>query len=125
MKRIVLLVATLVLTACSSPTVEDLVDDPKLLAKIVEQCDQLMEEGKSASTPMCQNAVAASKRLILQHTESALEAVKKNSQIVLKDARVHSQDAVEDMEKSAQDALKDAKKNADELIEKARILLKE
>ncbi len=125
MKKILVLGSVLWLSACSAPSVDDLVEDTKLLAKIVERCDKLMEEGKSTDTAECRNAIAASKKLILNSTEKALEAIKKNSRIVLKDARENSAEAVEDLEKTAQDALKEAKANADEVIEKARVILQD
>lgn len=125
MKKILVIGSVLWLSACSAPSADDLVEDPKLLAKIVERCDKLMADGESIDTQECRNAIEASKRLILNNTEKALASIKKNSQIVIKDAKENSAEAVEELEQSAQEALKEAKANADDVLEKARALLQE
>lgn len=124
MKKLILAIAMLGLVACSAPSVDDLVEDPKLLAKVVERCEKLMDAGK-ADTKECNNAIAASKQLVLKNAGDALKAVKKNAKIVLKDAQHKSPELLEELQKNSKEAMQDAKQNADEIFEKAKKLLEE
>lgn len=124
MKKLILASAFLGLTACSVPSVDDLVEDPKLLAKVIERCEKLMDAGK-ADTQECRNAVNASKRLVLQNAEDALKAIKKNARIVLKDAQKNTPELLEELQKNSKEAMQDAKQNADEIFEKAKQLLED
>ena len=69
MKKITLIVLALALSACSSPSVEDLMDDPKLLVKIMEKCEKLNAQNKNIDTDECNNAIAATKRIVIRGAE--------------------------------------------------------
>lgn len=125
MRKIILISSMALLAACSAPSVDDLVDDPKLLAKIVERCEKRMDQGKDMDTAECQNAIAASKRLMIKNAGDALKAAQRNARIVLKDAQRKSPELLDDLQKSAKEAMKDAQSNADELFEKAKKLLED
>ncbi len=62
-KRFALTSLILTLTACGTPSVEDLIDDPELLAEVVQECTMKMAQGKSIETEACQNAGAAQKQM--------------------------------------------------------------
>lgn len=124
-KLLVFVVAVLGLTACSAPSVDDLMEDPKLLAKVIDRCEKLLDEGKEIDSEECQNAISASKRLIIINAGDALKAAQKNARIVLKDAQRKSPELLEEIQKSAKEAMKDAKENADEIFEKAKKLLED
>lgn len=125
MKRITLIALAFVLTACSSPSVEDLVEDPKLLSKIMEKCERLHAQDKNIDTAECNNAIAATKVIVLSGAEETFFKAKKNSKLLLDDLEKKSPEALEEFEKSAKKALGNSKENADELYEKARKLLED
>lgn len=125
MKKLFLVVAVLGLTACSAPTVDDLVSDPKLLAKIIEGCEEMERLGKSTDTDECRNAVNASKKIILNNADAAFKNIKKHGEVVLNDAKKRSAKTVQELEQGAKEALDSAKENSAELIEKAKKLLEE
>ena len=125
MKKITLMALTLALVACSSPSVEDLVEDPKLLSKIMDKCEKLREQNKSIDTAECKNAISATKQIILSGTEDSIKLIKKNSKLIVDDLQKKSPEKFEKFEKSAKQALGNAKENADDLFEKARELLEE
>lgn len=125
MKRIALLSLTVLITACSSPTVDDLVNDPKLLSKLMDKCEQRLQQGKSTDTSECQNAISATKQVILKGTEDSIRLVKKNSQLLVDDLHKKAPKAMAELEKSAQKALEETRLNAEEVLEKARKLVEE
>lgn len=125
MKRIALLSLALFLTACSSPSVDDLVNDPKLLSKIMDKCDQRLANGKNTDTTECQNAIAATKQIILKGTEDSLKLARKNSRLIMDDIQKKSPKAMQDFEKSAKKALEDTRANAEDVLEKAKKLLED
>lgn len=125
MKKITLIALSMFLVACSSPSVDDLVNDPKLLSKIMDKCESLREQGKNIDTAECNNAISATKQIILNGTEDSIKLIKKNSKLIVDDLQRKAPKEVEEFEKSAQKALGNAKENADELFEKARKLLEE
>ena len=125
MKKIILVAATLGVAACSAPSVDDLVNDPKLLAKVVEQCDELARAGKDSNTEACKNATAAAKKLIINSASDAINSVKKNAKIVLEDVQRNAPEKLEDLQKSAEQAMQDVQKNADEVFAKAKKLLED
>ena len=125
MKQWLLVVATLGLVACSIPSVDDLIEDQKLLAKVVEDCEEQLEKGKGLDSQICQNAIVASKRLVIENTNEAIKSVQKNAQIVLKDLKNKSPEALESLGRSADQVMGDAKKNAEEVLEKAKKLLED
>ncbi|MBD2857512.1 EexN family lipoprotein [Spongiibacter sp. KMU-158] len=51
------------LTACGPASVEDLMEDPEKLGKILEDCSMKMAQGKDTNTEECQNAYEAQKRM--------------------------------------------------------------
>ena len=51
------------LTACGTPSVEELIQDQQLLGEINQECIILMSQGKDANTIACKNANAAMKIL--------------------------------------------------------------
>lgn len=125
MKKIILITLTFALVACSSPSVDDLVNDPKLLTKIMEKCEKLRAQGKSFDTTECNNAITATKRIVVSEAEEAFKKAKKNSKLLIEDIQKKSPEAMEDFEKSAKKALENSKEEADELYEKARKLLED
>ncbi len=125
MKKITLIVLALALSACSSPSVEDLMDDPKLLVKIMEKCEKLNAQNKNIDTDECNNAIAATKRIVISGAEDTFNKAKKNSKLLLDDIQKKSPEALEDFEKSAKKALGNSKEGVDELYEKAKKLLEE
>lgn len=125
MKKITLIVLALALSACSSPSVEDLMDDPKLLVKIMEKCEKLNAQDKNIDTDECNNAIAATKRIVISGAEDTFNKAKKNSKLLLDDIQKKSPEALEDFEKSAKKALGNSKEGVDELYEKAKKLLEE
>ncbi|MCM2678295.1 EexN family lipoprotein [Echinimonas agarilytica] len=57
MKKLLALVPlALLLTACGTATVEELIEDPDKLAKVNEKCSTLMMQGKNTDTEECNNA---------------------------------------------------------------------
>ena len=125
MKKVTLIVLALALSACSSPSVEDLMDDPKLLVKIMEKCEKLNAQNKNIDTDECNNAIAATKRIVISGAEDTFNKAKKNSKLLLDDIQKKSPEALEDFEKSAKKALGNSKEGVDELYEKAKKLLEE
>lgn len=125
MKKITLIVLALALSACSSPSVEDLMGDPKLLVKIMEKCEKLNAQDKNIDTDECNNAIAATKRIVISGAEDTFNKAKKNSKLLLDDIQKKSPEALEDFEKSAKKALGNSKEGVDELYEKAKKLLEE
>lgn len=125
MKKITLIVLALALSACSSPSVEDLMGDPKLLVKIMEKCEKLNAQDKNIDTDECNNAIAATKRIVIRGAEDTFNKAKKNSKLLLDDIQKKSPEALEDFEKSAKKALGNSKEGVDELYEKAKKLLEE
>lgn len=125
MKKITLIVLTLVLSACSSPSVEDLMDDPKLLVKIMEKCERLNAQEKNIDTDECNNAIAATKKIVISGAEDTYSKAKKNSKLLLDDIQKKSPEALEDFEKSAKKALGNSREGLDELYEKAKKLVDE
>lgn len=53
----------LMLTACGPASVEDLMEDPKLLGEVMEECMVKMAQGKDADDQECKNAVEAQKKM--------------------------------------------------------------
>lgn len=125
MKKITLIALTLVLSACSSPSVEDLMDDPKLLVKIMEKCERLNAQEKNIDTDECNNAIAATKKIVISGAEDTYSKAKKNSKLLLDDIQKKSPEALEDFEKSAKKALGNSREGLDELYEKAKKLVDE
>lgn len=125
MKKIALLALTLSLAACSSPSVDDLIEDPKLLEKIMEKCEQRRAQDKSIDTVECNNAISATKRIVVGSAQDTYQKAKKNSKLLIDDIQKKSPQAMEDFEKSAKKALENSKAEADELYEKARKLLED
>lgn len=125
MKQIAVLLMALLLAACSSPTVDDLVNDPKLLSRLMDKCEQRLVSGKSTDTTECQNAITATKQIILKGTEDSIKLVRKNSKLIVDDLHKKAPKALEDFEKSTQKALEETRANAEEIFEKAKKLLDE
>lgn len=57
----ILLIATsaLMISACGTPSVKDLVEDPELLSEVLQECQTLMMQGKASDSEKCTNAQAA------------------------------------------------------------------
>ncbi len=125
MKKITLIALTFALVACSSPSVEDLVDDPKLLAKIMEKCKKLNAQEKNIDTDECNNAIAATKKIVVSGAEDTFKKAKKNSKLLLDDIQKKSPEALEDFEKTANKVLDNSKEEVGELYEKAKKLLED
>ena len=54
MKKLLLIAPlVLLLTACETSSVEDLVEGPNLLAEVFLECTKLMVEGKDTNTEEC------------------------------------------------------------------------
>lgn len=62
----------LLLTACGAPSVNDLVEDPELLAETAQKCSKLMAQGKNADTEECKNAQLAQKKIIENMTKGIM-----------------------------------------------------
>jgi len=63
-KKILLIAASaLMLSACGTPTVEELVDDPQLLSEVLEECRTLMMQGKAGDYEKCTNAQTATVKM--------------------------------------------------------------
>jgi hypothetical protein len=54
----------LLLTACGTPSVDDLIEDPELLRKIMRECGLLMMQGEDYDTEECKNAKLAQKKMM-------------------------------------------------------------
>ena len=54
---------TVLLTACGAPSVEDLIEDPELLGKIIQECTMKMAQGKDSDSEECKNAAEAQKKM--------------------------------------------------------------
>ena len=64
MKKLLVAVPfSVLLTACGAPSVEDLVEDPKLLIEVSQQCAIKMAEGKDIDTEECRNAIKANQQM--------------------------------------------------------------
>lgn len=60
MKRFVLNIPViLILTACGEPSVDDLIEDPELLAEVAQECQLMQMQGKDVDTEECNNAKEA------------------------------------------------------------------
>lgn len=70
-----LFVASLVLllSACGSPSVDDLVEDQELLAETVQECSKLMMEGKDTDTEKCKNAQLVQQKVEENMTERLMK----------------------------------------------------
>lgn len=63
----------LLLTACGTPTVEDLIEDQELLAEIIQECSTLMMQGKDTNTDECKNAQLAQKKMVENMTKGIMK----------------------------------------------------
>ena len=64
MKKLVVMTCTMILLAgCGTPSVEDLIEDPELLAKISGECSMMMAQGKDTKTEECENAKQATLKM--------------------------------------------------------------
>ncbi len=64
MKKLLVIAATaFMLTACGAPSVDKLVENPELLAKIAGECQMLVAQGKSSDTKECNNAQEAAEKM--------------------------------------------------------------
>ncbi|ABG38917.1 hypothetical protein Patl_0387 [Paraglaciecola sp. T6c] len=52
------------LSACGTPSVEDLVDDPELLSEVLATCTEKLMKGEEVKTEECQNATEAQKQIL-------------------------------------------------------------
>ena len=55
--------ATLMLTGCGAPSVDDLVEDPDKLQQVLADCTLLTAKGKDANSEKCRNARRAAERM--------------------------------------------------------------
>lgn len=62
-KLVVALPFTLFLTSCGAPSVEELIENPEKLGKVIQECTLLMSQGKSTDTEECNNAIEAQKQM--------------------------------------------------------------
>ena len=62
-KLFVVFATVFLLTACGTPSVEKLVKNPELLAKVVSECTMKMSQGKSVDTKECNNAAEATEQI--------------------------------------------------------------
>lgn len=51
------------LTACGSPSVEDYMEDPELLAEVLQECTMNMAKGEDTDTEECKNAAEAQAKM--------------------------------------------------------------
>jgi len=65
----------MMLTACGTPSVEDLINDPETLMEISQKCQMLTMQGKDADTEECKNAKAAA----LQMTKNMMKGMNKDT----------------------------------------------
>lgn len=64
MKKLLLAIPfTVLLTACGPASVEDLMEDPELLSKVIQECTMKMAQGKDSDSEECQNAAEAQKKM--------------------------------------------------------------
>ena len=64
MKKLLLAVPfTVLLTACGPASVEDLMEDPELLGKVMQECTMKMAQGKDSDSEECKNAAEAQKKM--------------------------------------------------------------
>lgn len=54
----------LLLSACSVPSVENLMENPEKMMKISQECMVMMSQGKDTNTEKCNNAMEAQKRMM-------------------------------------------------------------
>ncbi len=63
-KLLVVLPLVFGLSACGTPSVEDLVDDPELLSEVLEECTAKLMKGEDVKTEECQNATEGQKQIL-------------------------------------------------------------
>lgn len=64
MKKLLLAIPfTVLLTACGPASVEDLMEDPELLGKVIKKCTMKMAQGKDSDSEECRNATEAQKKM--------------------------------------------------------------
>ncbi|WP_299267172.1 EexN family lipoprotein [uncultured Psychrosphaera sp.] len=74
MKKLLLIAPfALLLTACGTPSVEDLVEDQELLTEVSLECTKLMMEGKDTNTEECKNAALAQKKVVENMTKGLMD----------------------------------------------------
>lgn len=74
MKKILLAVPfALLLTGCGPTSVEDFMEDPELLAKVLQECTLKMAQGKDANTEECQNAATAQTQMVQNMMKGVME----------------------------------------------------
>lgn len=72
-KLLIALPMVALLAACSAPSVDELVDNPKKLEKIMAECEKLHAKGKNIEkNQKCQNAVEATSKLALKGISNLL-----------------------------------------------------
>ncbi|GAC34053.1 EexN family lipoprotein [Paraglaciecola polaris] len=65
MKKIIgILPLVFALTACGTPSVEDLIDDPELLTDVLAECTAKLMKGEDSKTQECKNAAEAQKQIL-------------------------------------------------------------
>jgi uncharacterized protein YcfL len=74
MKKVLFVVPfALLLTACGTPSVEDLIEDQELFAEITQECSTLMMQGKDTNTEECKNAQLAQKKMVENMTKALMK----------------------------------------------------
>lgn len=68
------------LTACGTPSVEDLIEDPELFGKISQECQMLTMQGKDANTEECNNAKKAGVQMSKNMMKGLEDDMKKSMQ---------------------------------------------
>ena len=71
------------LTACGAPSVEDLVDDPKLLKEVGERCAE-MKRSEVKEDASCQNLQKAAEALMKEQMDAIKGASKDMMKSILK-----------------------------------------
>jgi hypothetical protein len=72
-KMLFTLPLVLLLTACGTPSVEDLIEDPELFAEITQECTTMMMQGKDTNTEKCKNAQLAQKKMVENMTKGIMK----------------------------------------------------
>ena len=77
-KNLLALPLVLLLTACSDPSVEDLIEDPELLGEIYQECQLKQMQGKDTNTEKCNNAKVAMQKMAKNMMKGMTKDIMKN-----------------------------------------------
>jgi hypothetical protein len=65
------------MTACGDPSVEDLLGDPELLGKTMQECEEKMAQGKGDDSESCKIVTEAQKKMAEALYKNAINQSKK------------------------------------------------